>query len=1049
MMRFTDSSTFRNPCCFSSNFPIPENTKVPCNFITFLAAAQKLGIPFLNVTWESTRQPLGRGGTSEISQGLMNQQTSFAFKRVADEDKPFRSEQEIMRCLINEITILDHLMAQKHQNILEFQGVCWDVSDDLKVWPALVFEKSHFGDLHRFATLPVGKELDVMARLKICYDIGNAVAHLHATGVIHGDIKPDNVLIFQGNDGSFVPKIADFGYSTRFSRAGIRIVLPQSRPWCAPELDEYPDFTPEQALQTDVFSFGLLTLWFIFEQRLLGSPLQLHKLPSTYEDRFRALELLKDLKQEGSLTQFANSLVMAEESLTNNTRQMLQCFFEGCLAGEPETRYSKVEHSLELLNVHGNESPTSAMGALGHRSTATPTIDTMDEVYLPVESDFKLFPSIFAFYSSDYRLRLHTLQSLERILAERPSSPLSTQLALCYALGFGRPHGGKRLDPLLYSKEDLKAYLHEVTSSNPTVDTYVDTLYEGILGIGHDSPLVLAEYYQGQNVLETAENVTMMDIKCLDNILPAENPVLTALKSILASIMSVQGKWNEAERLETEVLTARERTIGREELETLRSMTNLAALHFNQGKWKEAERIETEVTEKMERILGRENRLTLGIKSMLAASYLKQGKLDEAESLELDVLDMSRKVLGPEHPDTINHMLQLAVIYRDKADTSDDQEDDFQKGEKLELEAVDICRRIFGEEHTFTLDAKSLMASTYRRQERYEEAESLEAQILDLHQRIFGLEHPDTLFSMTNLASTYLCQDKFNEAEKLLVECVDLSQKMIDPEHPDTLIRMSNLATVYMGQERFVEAERLQVRVFNIAKRDLGHEHSDTIGYMENLLVTYWGQGKSKLAMKLQAELIAITHNLSALVPMAGVVRKYLDQGKFSKAEKLLLKLLEIQQNEFHDQSESLDNKQLLATTYFYRKKYEDAERILMELLESQQDMGLRVACMELLAKTYIERGKFQEAEMVQIEVLDILRKGTWKDPVTLGNMATLAEAQIRQGKRDEAINIVAEAADMSQEILGPEHPETMDLIATVKALRKRRAQAPSQPPSS
>jgi len=182
-------STFDKPRLFSSTFPVPEKVATSYNFITFLAAAQKLQIPFLPITWQPKRQLLGTGGTSQINQALVNVQTSFAFKRVADSDKLDKPEKEIFQRLITEIMVLRHPVVQGHSNILELQGICWDISprvhkhdtpDSEMVWPVLVFEKSHFGDLYNFARLPIGRELGFEKRLKICMDIGSAIVHMQS-----------------------------------------------------------------------------------------------------------------------------------------------------------------------------------------------------------------------------------------------------------------------------------------------------------------------------------------------------------------------------------------------------------------------------------------------------------------------------------------------------------------------------------------------------------------------------------------------------------------------------------------------------------------------------------------------------------------------------------------------------------------------------------------------------------------------------------------------------------------------------------------------------
>ncbi|EIW80071.1 hypothetical protein CONPUDRAFT_155439 [Coniophora puteana RWD-64-598 SS2] len=62
----------------------------------------------------------------------------------------------------------------------------------------------------------------------------------------------------------------------------------------------------------------------------------------------------------------------------------------------------------------------------------------------------------------------------------------------------------------------------------------------------------------------------------------------------LASTLWQQGKLDEAEELETQVLEARKRVLGPEHPSTLTSMANLASTLWQQGKLDEAEELETQ-----------------------------------------------------------------------------------------------------------------------------------------------------------------------------------------------------------------------------------------------------------------------------------------------------------------------------------------------------------------------------------------------------------------------------------------------------------------------
>ncbi|KAL2870917.1 uncharacterized protein BJX67DRAFT_210585 [Aspergillus lucknowensis] len=192
------TSTFDKPRLFFSTYTGLEDTSAAAdiNIITFLTLLQKAKIPILPLTWQSSRQLLGRGATSQVNQSLVDIETSFAFKRVAEKDRLEKTDQEIFRRLINEVYMLRHKAVVNHPNILELQGICWDVPlknkhpaperaepgflDTDKVWPVLVFQKAHFEDLYTFAQRPIGQALGVPERWKICLDIGTAMAHMQS-----------------------------------------------------------------------------------------------------------------------------------------------------------------------------------------------------------------------------------------------------------------------------------------------------------------------------------------------------------------------------------------------------------------------------------------------------------------------------------------------------------------------------------------------------------------------------------------------------------------------------------------------------------------------------------------------------------------------------------------------------------------------------------------------------------------------------------------------------------------------------------------------------
>ena len=68
---------------------------------------------------------------------------------------------------------LSHPVVRKHEHIVILEGICWDIPEDDQVWPVLVFQKSHHGDLHNFAKRKRFEELSIEDRSNLCTDNRN------------------------------------------------------------------------------------------------------------------------------------------------------------------------------------------------------------------------------------------------------------------------------------------------------------------------------------------------------------------------------------------------------------------------------------------------------------------------------------------------------------------------------------------------------------------------------------------------------------------------------------------------------------------------------------------------------------------------------------------------------------------------------------------------------------------------------------------------------------------------------------------------------------
>jgi hypothetical protein len=152
------------------------------DFISFLGAAQMRDIDFLPMRWREDLDSVGLGGTAEIHQSVVDLNFSYAFKKIRH-DKVLGevAERNAIRALISELLVLGQPKIKAHPNIITLEGICWDIIPGTeKIWPVLVFQKTHIGDLGKFMESEIGKQLGIHERLKLCSDIATAIALMHS-----------------------------------------------------------------------------------------------------------------------------------------------------------------------------------------------------------------------------------------------------------------------------------------------------------------------------------------------------------------------------------------------------------------------------------------------------------------------------------------------------------------------------------------------------------------------------------------------------------------------------------------------------------------------------------------------------------------------------------------------------------------------------------------------------------------------------------------------------------------------------------------------------
>lgn len=169
---------------------------------------------------------------------------------------------------------------------------------------------------------------------------------------ISGDIKPQNVLVFKDANGGIQFRVTDFGYSTAFADSGdgegIQIAI--SRPWTAPEHWQGREYTIVEAKSTDLYSYGLLCLWFLFSgvimEATLSHPNRGYVSFDTFDDDNNMIE---DWKAEARMEDLACKLIDLNLSLDMAQRQEMKLFFRASLSTTAANRQNLVATALPTV----------------------------------------------------------------------------------------------------------------------------------------------------------------------------------------------------------------------------------------------------------------------------------------------------------------------------------------------------------------------------------------------------------------------------------------------------------------------------------------------------------------------------------------------------------------------------------------------------------------------------------------------------------------------------------------------------------------------------
>lgn len=206
------------------------------------------------------REKIGSGAFSELYKAEWR--ASIVAAKVISVEKGAES---VIQSFCDEVNVISKL---RHSNILLFLGAVPRIPR-----LAIITEFCFGGSVYHAIRSPTWRRLQHADLVSFARDTARGMAYLHACGLIHRDLKSQNLLLDKPLSlGRPTVKVADFGLarglssaataatsSSTSSSAGVMTAETGTYRWMAPEMIRHERYTEK----VDIYSFGI-TIWEFF-----------------------------------------------------------------------------------------------------------------------------------------------------------------------------------------------------------------------------------------------------------------------------------------------------------------------------------------------------------------------------------------------------------------------------------------------------------------------------------------------------------------------------------------------------------------------------------------------------------------------------------------------------------------------------------------------------------------------------------------------------------------------------------------------------------------